>query len=54
LFVTLTMLGVNTGLFWLFHVQAGLAYLLAQVFATSLVVVMNFQINRRYTFNHYD
>lgn len=48
--VTLAMLGVNTALFWVFQVRLGLPYLLAQIPATGIVVVLNFNINRSFTF----
>jgi putative flippase GtrA len=50
--LTLMMLGVNTGLFWLMNVQVGLNYLVAQAIATIIVVPVNFQVNRRVTFPH--
>jgi putative flippase GtrA len=49
--VTFAMLGVNTGIFWFFNVQLDVPYLLAQVVATGIVVLFNFTINLRYTFN---
>ena len=49
--VTFAMLGVNTGIFWFFHEQLDAPYLLAQVVATGIVVLFNFTINLRYTFN---
>ena len=44
------MLGVNTMIFWLLNSRAGVPYLLAQALATALVVGLNFETNRRYTF----
>lgn len=51
LLVTIAMFVVNTGGFWLLHEQMGLPYPLSQVLATAAVVMMNFQINRLFTFN---
>ena len=41
---------INTGVFWLCNEAAALPYLLSQVVATGLVVLVNFQLNRRYVF----
>ena len=43
-------LTINTGVFWLCNEPAQLPYLLAQVVATGTVVLINFQLNRRYVF----
>ncbi|WP_458498542.1 GtrA family protein [Methylomagnum sp.] len=48
--VTLAMLGINTLLFWIFQVRFSLPYLLAQVLATGIIVILNFNINRNFTF----
>jgi len=48
--VTFAMLGVNTALFWVFLAWFGLPYLLAQILATGVVVILNFNINRYFTF----
>lgn len=48
--VTAFTLSVNTLLFWLLHDRLALPYLLAQCAATVLVVGLNFQINRKFTF----
>ncbi len=48
--VTLGMLIVNSALFWLLHIAYGLDYRVAQIAATSVVMVANYYINRRYTF----
>ena len=48
--VTLGMLIVNSTLFWLLHIAYGLDYRVAQIVATSVVMVANYYINRRYTF----
>lgn len=50
--VTLMMLCVNTGLFWLMNVQVGLGYLVAQAIATIIVVTVNYNVNLRFTFFH--
>jgi putative flippase GtrA len=42
---------INTGIFWLCNAVAALPYLLSQVAATGMVVVINFQLNRRYVFS---
>ena len=51
--VSTTMLGVNTALFWTLCKVVGMHYLVAQIVATGAVVVLNFTINRRYTFVAY-
>lgn len=43
-------LAVNAGLIWVFHVAAGLHYLLAQVLATIGTLLWNFALNRAWTF----
>ncbi len=48
--VTFAMLLVNTAIFWVAHDKLGIAYIVAQLIATILVVMLNFQANRRYTF----
>jgi putative flippase GtrA len=50
LLVTIAMLGVNTALFWVLNEFGGIPYLLTQAVATGSVVILNFTINRRYTF----
>jgi putative flippase GtrA len=50
LFVAATGLGLNTGIMWLLTAGAGLYYLLAQVFATGIVLVWNFVLNNYWTF----
>lgn len=48
-FAVLTLV-INTGVFWLCNEAADLPYLLSQVIATGTVVLINFQLNRRYVF----
>ena len=48
--VTLTMLGVNTGLFWTLNEVYDIHYVIAQAAAIGTVVLFNFIINQRYTF----
>ena len=48
--VTLSMLGVNTVLFCWMTEMMGVPYVPAQVFAIAVVFLMNFYINRNYTF----
>jgi putative flippase GtrA len=48
--VTLSMLGVNTLIFWTLNEVAGIYYLAAQLVATGGVMILNFTINRHYTF----
>lgn len=50
LVVTLLMLGVNTLIFWTLNEAMGIYYLVAQVVATGCVMILNFTINRHYTF----
>jgi putative flippase GtrA len=48
--ITFTMLGVNTIIFWVLYEQVGVLYLVAQFIATGVVTVLNFLINKHYTF----
>ncbi len=48
--VTVAMLGVNTLIFWILNEHQNVPYLLSQVVATGVVVMLNFNINRLYTF----
>jgi len=48
--VTFIMLGVNTIIFWFLFEKQELVYLIAQVIATGTVMLMNFAINKNYTF----
>ena len=48
--VTSATLLVNTAIFWLLASMIGVPYVVAQVFATGVVVVLNFFINMHYTF----
>lgn len=50
LLVTLTMLGVNTALFWIFNVFFGWNYIVAQALTILMVLPGNYIINRHYTF----
>jgi putative flippase GtrA len=50
--VTFLMLGVNTAVFWTLYRRAGAPYLLAQMLATGVVVLLNYESNRRYTFKN--
>ncbi len=49
-FTTFVMLGVNTLIFWFLFDRQGMMYLIAQMIATTLVMFMNFAINRYYIF----
>jgi len=50
--VTFSMLGLNTVLFWsALNAMPGNHYLIAQCVATGVVVLLNFTLNSRYTFN---
>jgi putative flippase GtrA len=51
LVVTVTMLGVNTGIFWCLNELLGVLYILSQVVATGIVFLFNFTINHHYTFS---
>jgi len=46
---TVTML-LNGQLFWLLNSHYGMHYLLAQFIVTGIIVVVNFLINKHYTF----
>ena len=48
--VTLAMLLVNLLIFWFLNEQLGIYYFIAQIVATGIVVILNFTINRRWTF----
>jgi len=48
--VTLSMLGINTGVFWVLVTQLGLYYLAAQTVTTCAVVMLNYIANRTVTF----
>lgn len=50
LVVTLTMLGLNTVVFWILAVGLSIWYLLSQALAIAIVMVLNFVLNRTYTF----
>jgi len=49
--VTLLTLGINTFLFWILNVLMGVHYVISQIAATGVVVIVNFGINQRYTFS---
>lgn len=51
--VTALTFGANLGLFWCIHVLLGLCYLLSQIVTTGLIFVVNFFINRSYTFREH-
>ncbi|MGH8604826.1 MAG: GtrA family protein [Gammaproteobacteria bacterium] len=46
----LLMLGVNTFVFWALQDRMGVYYLIAQMVSTFLVFILNYSLNRRYTF----
>ena len=48
--VTAATFVLNVALFHALHAVVGLWYVLAQVIATVVVFLVNFEINRRYTF----
>lgn len=48
--ITITMLGVNTVIFWILFVKIDVLYIIAQIIATGFVTVLNFTINKRFTF----
>jgi putative flippase GtrA len=48
--VTLTMLGVNAIVFRVLIEGVGMWYMLAQAMATGMVFVLNFLVNRSFTF----
>lgn len=50
LLVTTAMLGLNTLLFWTLTSKLSLHYLIAQSLTTAVIMLANFNINRRYTF----
>ena len=48
--VTIITLNINTGLFWFLTEFQNLPYIVSQVFATGAVFLLNFVINRHFTF----
>lgn len=48
--VTVAAFGLNTVLFWSLLTQIGVWYPLAQVIATGVVVIVNYTVNRHFTF----
>lgn len=48
--ITFTMLGVNTIIFWILYAKLSVLYVVAQVIATGVVTILNFLINKHYTF----
>ncbi len=48
--VYLATLVVNTGIFWTLNEPLGIPYILAQIITTGMVMILNFLLNRHYTF----
>lgn len=48
--ITFAMLGLNTALFWMMHEHLGIDYVIAQLVTKGFVLVINFTVNRHYTF----
>lgn len=48
--VTLLSMGLNLALYWLFVFGIGIQYVLGQALAIGVVVLVNFTINRHFTF----
>lgn len=48
--ITTAMLGVNTVIFWVLFVKINVSYVIAQIIATGIVTVLNFTINKHFTF----
>jgi putative flippase GtrA len=48
--VTLLTLALNTGLFWLLTVVLGIFYVASQILTIGVVVLVNFVVNRSFTF----
>lgn len=48
--VTLSTFTLNIVLFWIIHQLLGVAYLLTQIVVTGSIFILNFIINRSYTF----
>lgn len=48
--VTLLSMGLNVALHWLLTFWVGLHYVLAQILALGVVVLVNFAVNRYFTF----
>ena len=51
LLVTLFTLSLNTVLFWTMNEFVGFQYLYSQIFVTGIVLIVNFLVNNKYTFN---
>jgi putative flippase GtrA len=48
--VTIVTFAINIALFGLFYEILGLWYILSQIMATGLIFIVNFFVNRHYTF----
>ena len=48
--VTTITMAINSGIFWVLNEKVGIPYLLAQIAVTGVVVVLNYEANRRFTF----
>jgi len=48
--VTATTLSINAGLFWTFTNVFGIYYIIAQIISTGMMVVVNYLINKHFTF----
>lgn len=44
------MLAANTFIFWVLHAAVGFYYLTAQIASTFIVFILNYSLNRSYTF----
>ena len=49
--VTATTAGLNALLFWLLTQGVGVHYLVSQAAVTAVIFLINFEVNRRYTFS---
>jgi putative flippase GtrA len=49
--VTATTAGLNALLFWLLTQRLGVHYLASQALVTAVIFLINFEVNRRYTFS---
>ena len=48
--VTGITMGINSGVFWVLNEGVGMPYLISQIVTTGLIVILNYEANRRFTF----
>jgi len=48
--VSVITMAINSGIFWSLNEGAGIPYLLSQIIVTGIIVLLNYEANRRFTF----